>query len=70
MTLKDFTKIVLILPVPWAMAIITRALWLGDTSGMFQALGAFGSSIYSPALVAFVTGTTLKRVQERKKETQ
>lgn len=67
MTLKDVTKIVLLAPVVWAMVLVSLAIIGGQTQGIMQAMGAF-TSVYVPALTAFVTGTSIKRGQQSKRQ--
>lgn len=67
MTLKDITKVVLLVPVVWAMTIVTVATFTGQAQGIMQAMGAF-TAIYVPALGAFVTGTSIKRAQQSKQQ--
>jgi hypothetical protein len=67
MTLKNVTKIVLLVPVVWAMATVTVAIFAGKSQSIVQAMGAF-TSIYVPALGAFVTGTSIKRAQQTKQQ--
>jgi hypothetical protein len=65
MRLRDVTKVVLMLPVPWLLVVGTVQLRAGDMAG-FQQLATGFAAVYTPALTAFVTGTSIKRAQERK----
>jgi hypothetical protein len=53
------------LPVPWLLVVGTVQLSADDMSG-FQQLATGFAAVYTPALTAFVAGTSIKRAQERK----
>lgn len=64
--LKAFTKITLMLPVIGFFVIGSyMALKQMDMSGYVQFATAF-AAIYVPSLTAYVTGTSVKRSQEKK----
>jgi len=64
-TLKDATKVTLMLPIPWFLVMATIAITSGEPEA-FQRVATGFVAVYTPALGAFVTGTSIKRGQEKK----
>lgn len=65
MTIRNATKIVLMLPVPVFLVVGIWQLVAGEMQAFQQFTTGF-VAIYTPALGAFVTGTSIKRGQEIK----
>lgn len=65
--LKAFTRVMLMLPIPVVLVIGSILLVRKyDMGGYVQFVTAF-SAVYVPALTAYITGTSLKRAQEKGK---
>lgn len=65
--LKAFTRIVLMLPIPITLYIGGKMLLSGAEMQQFAVFSTGFAAIYVPALTAYITGTSVKRAQEKRK---
>jgi hypothetical protein len=62
--MKTITKTVLMLPIPFFLFFGGYYLIRGGTAGDLSTFMAAFTSVYVPALSAFVVGTSIKRRQQ------